>query len=104
LLRIWATISTPLLFLLIAVLVDSSGTSVVASAAIGVVILFGVEALTRGHLRAYVVRVTIGAAVLAGGWLLAAAAVERGRAVVVGALLLVAGVFLVANLRELRRN
>ncbi len=104
LLRIWATISTPLLFVILALLVRSGGPSLMFSAAIAVVIVLGIEALTRGHLRSYVMRLVGGAALVAAGWLLVLGLLESWRTVVVGILLATAAFFLVANLRELRRN
>lgn len=104
LLRIWATISTPLLLIFVAVLVESGGPSLALSAIFGVAVVLGLESLTRGHFRQYVVRILIGALVLAGGWLLVLALLESWRSVVVGALLASAAVFFVLNLREVRRN
>lgn len=67
LLRIWATISTPLLFVLLAVLVSSGGPSLVASGAAGLVVVLGIEALTRGHFQSYFLRLLGGVVIVAGG-------------------------------------
>jgi hypothetical protein len=104
LLRVWATISTPLLFVFIAVLVESGGPSLIASGALGVAIVLGIESLTRGHLRSYVFRLAMALAVVAAGWLLVLGLLASWRMVVVGILVAAAIVLLVANLRELRRN
>lgn len=73
LLRIWATISTPLLFVLLALIVRSTDRSILGSAVALFVIVLGIEALSRRRLTAYVVRiivvvvlVSIGGLVIAG--------------------------------------
>ena len=104
LLRIWATISTPLLFVLLAVLVRSGGPSLVAGGATGLVVVLGIEALTRGHFQSYFIRLVGAVVIVAGGWLLVIGFVANWRMLVVGILVTIAGVFFVANLRELRRN
>jgi hypothetical protein len=104
LLRIWATLSTPLLFITIGVFVGSDGPSLIVGALFGLVIVMGVEALTRGHLRSFVIRVVAGAALVAVGWLLVLGLLENWRLVTVGVLFAAAAFFLIANLRELRRN
>ena len=104
LLRIWATLSTPLLFLILSVFVSSDGPSLMFSALTGLLIVTGIEALTRGHLRSYVIRIVAGAVLVVAGWLLVLGLLESWRAVAVGILVATAAFFLVANLRELRRN
>lgn len=104
LLRIWATISTPLLLGFIAILVRSGGPSLAVSAIAGLVVVLGIEALTRGRFQSYVIRVLVGVVLVIGGWLLVLAFAASWRALIVGILLTAAGAFLVANLRELRRN
>ena len=104
LLRLWATLSTPLLFVALAVFVHSDGPSLAVGALIVVAVVMGIEAITRGHLRSYVLRVVAGAAVVAAGWLLVLGLLASWRMVAVGILLAAAAFFLGSNLRELRRN
>ena len=104
LLRIWATLSTPLLFVILGLFVSSDGPSLVLGTLAGLVVVMGVEALTRGHLRSFAIRVVGGAALIAVGWLLVLGLLANWRMLTVGILFAAAIVFLVANLRELRRN
>jgi hypothetical protein len=104
LLRIWATISTPLLFTLLALMVRSEDRSVLGSAVGAFVIVLGIEALTRRRLATYVVRLGVLAALFFLGGLVVAGLIASWRLTVVVLLLALAGVFLFLNLRELRRT
>ncbi|HQZ32792.1 MAG TPA: hypothetical protein PK020_00135 [Ilumatobacteraceae bacterium] len=104
LLRIWATISTPLLLGFLAILVRSEGPSLAGSAVAGLVVVLGIEALTRGRFQSYVIRVLVGVVIVAGGWLLVLGFLASWRTLMVWILVAAAGAFLVANLRELRRS
>ena len=104
LLRIWATLSTPLLFVILGLFVSSDGPSLVLGTLAGLVVVMGVEALTRGHFRSFAIRVVGGAALVAVGWLLVLGLLANWRMLTIGMLFAAAIVFLVANLRELRRN
>jgi hypothetical protein len=103
-LRVWATISTPLLFAFLAVLVESGGPSIVISAAIGVVVVLGIEAFTRGQFATYLLRLVLLAIVVFASWLLVLALTAGWRDVLVFSLLGVAVALLVGNLREVGRN
>jgi hypothetical protein len=59
LLRIWATISTPLLFVLLALVVGSTDRSILGSALTLFVVVLGIEALSRRRLVTYLVRVAL---------------------------------------------
>jgi hypothetical protein len=104
LLRIWATISTPLLFTLLALMVRSEDRSVLGSAVGAFVIVLGIEALTRRRLATYVIRLGVLVALFFLGGLVVAGLIASWRLTVVVLLLTLAGVFLFLNLRELRRT
>ena len=104
LLRIWATISTPLLFTLLALMVRSEERSVLGSAVGAFVIVLGIEALTRRRLATYLIRLGVLVALFFLGGLVVAGLIASWRLTVVVLLLTLAGVFLFLNLRELRRT
>jgi hypothetical protein len=103
-LRIWATISTPLLFVLLALIVRSTDRSILGSAVTLFVIVLGIEALSRRRLATYLVRVALIVAFLSFGGLIVAGLIASWRTTVAVLLIILATVFLVLNLRELRRT
>jgi hypothetical protein len=103
-LRIWATISTPLLFVLPALVVLSTDRSILGSAVTLFVIVLGIEALSRRRLATYLVRVALIVAMLSFGGLVVAGLIASWRITVAVLLIALATVFLVLNLRELRRT
>jgi hypothetical protein len=103
-LRIWATISTPLLFVLLALIVRSTDRSILGSAVALFVIVLGIEALSRRRLATYVVRVGVVVVVLSFGALITAGLIASWRVTVTVLLVALATAFLVLNLRELRRT
>lgn len=104
LLTAWATISTPLLFVLAALAIVVPGASLVVFAAVGALAVFAIEALTRGQLLTYALR-ALGAVVAIFVTLaLGRALLESWRITVATVLLTVALVFLVLNFREVRRT
>jgi hypothetical protein len=104
LLRIWATISTPLLFALIAVMVGSDGLSILGSALVAFLLVLGIEALSRRRLASYLVRVALLFAVFTLAGVIVAGLIASWQATMVVLLGSLAVVFLVLNLRELRRT
>jgi hypothetical protein len=104
LLRIWATISTPLLFVLLALVVWSTDRSILGSALTLFVVVLGIEALSRRRLVTYLVRVALMVALLSIGGLIVAGLIASWQVTLVVLLLTLATVFLVLNLRELRRT
>lgn len=103
-LRIWATISTPLLLVLLALMVRSTDRSILGSAIALFVVVLGVEAVSRRRLTAYVVRIVVIVGLFSVGGLVIAALIASWRATVAVLLVAVAVAFLVLNLRELRRT
>jgi hypothetical protein len=103
-LRIWATISTPLLFVLLALIVRSSDRSILGSAIALFVIVLGVEALSRRRLATYVLRIVVVVALVSFGGLVTAGLIASWRATIAVLLVALATAFLVLNLRELRRT
>ncbi len=103
-LRIWATISTPLLFVLLALIVRSTDRSILGSAVALFVIVLAIEALSRRRLTAYVVRIVVVVAVLSVGGLVTAGLIASWRVTLAVLLVALAIAFLVLNLRELRRT
>ncbi|HSP28466.1 MAG TPA: hypothetical protein VLN74_07950, partial [Ilumatobacteraceae bacterium] len=103
-LRIWATISTPLLFLLLALIVRSTDRSVLGSAVTLFVVVLAIEALSRRRLATYLVRVALIVAFLSFGGLIVAGLIASWRTTVAVLLIALATGFLVLNLRELRRT
>ena len=93
-----------MLFVFAAVLVDSGGPSLVASALIGIAVVLGIEAVTRGRFQTFLLRVMLVIVIGVAGSFLVLALLDNWRNVVVAVLLVIAGLFLVGNLRELRRN
>jgi hypothetical protein len=104
LLRVWATISTPLLFVLLAVIVRSTDRSVLGSALAVFVVVLGIEALSRRRLATYLVRIALVLALLSFGGLVVAGLIASWRVTVALLLSTLALVFLVLNLREIRRT
>jgi hypothetical protein len=104
LLRIWATISTPLLFILLALIVRSTDRSILGSAVTLFAIVLAIEALSRRRLATYLVRVALIVAFLSFGGLIVAGLIASWRATLAILLIALALVFLVLNLRELRRS
>ncbi len=104
LLRIWATISTPLLFALVALMVGSDGLSILGSAFAAFLIVLGIEALTRRRLASYLVRVVLLLAAFSLAGLVLAGLIASWQTTVVLLLASLAIVFLFLNLRELRRT
>jgi hypothetical protein len=104
LLRIWATISTPLLFVLLALVVGSKDRSILGSALTLFVVVLGIEALSRRRLVTYLVRVALLVGMLSVGGLIVAGLIASWQVTLVVLLLTLATVFLVLNLRELRRT
>jgi hypothetical protein len=104
LMKVWATISTPMVFALLAMMALPMGRSIFAVAGIGMFAVLTLEAIARKRLLSFLVglvvlaiAVVVAAAVitgLIGSWQLALAAL----------FLLLAVVFLVLNLGELRRT
>lgn len=103
-LRIWATVSTPLLFVLLALIVRSTDRSILGSAVTLFVIVLAIEALSRRRLATYLVRVALIVAFLSFGGLIVAGLIASWRTTVAVLLIALAVVFLVLNLRELRRT
>jgi hypothetical protein len=103
-LRIWATISTPLLFVLLALIVRSTDRSILGSAVALFVIVLGIEALSRRRLATYLVRIGVVVVLLSFGGLVTAGLIASWRATVAVLLVALATAFLVLNLRELRRT
>ncbi len=104
LLRIWATISTPLLFLLVALMFGSDGLSILGSAFAAFLVVLGIEALTRRRLASYLVRVVLLLAAFSLAGLVLAGLIASWQTTVVLLLVSLAVVFLFLNLRELRRT
>ncbi len=104
LLRIWATISTPLLFALLALMFSSGGPSILGSALVAFLLVLGIEALTRRRLASYLVRVALLFAVFTLAGVIVAGLIASWQATMVVLLGSLAVVFLVLNLRELRRT
>jgi hypothetical protein len=104
LLRIWATISTPLLFALMAVMVGSDGLSILGSALVAFLVVLGIEALTRRRLASYLVRVVVLFVVFTLAGVIVAGLIASWQVTVVVLLASLALVFLFLNLRELRRT
>jgi hypothetical protein len=104
LLRIWATISTPLLFALIAVMVGSEGFSILGSALVAFLLVLGIEALSRRRLGSYLVRVALLFVVFTLAGVIVVAFIASWQVTAVVLLASLAFVFLFLNLRELRRN
>ena len=104
LLRIWATISTPLLFLLLALIIRSTDRSILGSAVALFMIVLGIEALSRRRLATYLVRIAVLVALLSFGGLVVAGLIASWRVTVAVLLVALATVFLVLNLREIRRT
>jgi hypothetical protein len=103
-LRIWATISTPLLFVLLALMVRSTDRSILGSAVGLFVIVLGLEAVSRRRLTSYAVRIVVIVGLFSLGGLVTAALIASWRTTVALLLAAVAVAFLVLNLRELRRT
>jgi hypothetical protein len=104
LLRIWATISTPLLFALIAVMVGSEGFSILGSALVAFLLVLGIEALSRRRLGSYLVRVALLFVVFTLAGVIVVAFIASWQVTAVVLLASLAFVFLFLNLRELRRT
>lgn len=104
LLRVWSTISGPLLFLAAAFLVIDQGVGVVVGVTSFAVVFLAIEAFARRRLVAFVLTL-IGVALTA---VIALAAVEgvfsRWRPIIAAGLAVFAAVILLANLRDLRRG
>ena len=103
-LRIWSTVSAPLLFVAAAVLIIAPNVGLIAGAAAFAVFFLAVEALARRRFASFLVSLVL--VLIAGSVTLAVVGgvVEQWR-VVVGILFgVVAGAVLVANLRDLRRG
>ena len=103
-LRIWATISTPLLFVLLALIVASTDRSILGSAVTLFLVVLGIEALSRRRLTTYLLRVALIIGVLSFGGVLIAGLIASWRLTVVVLLGALATVFAILNLRELRRT
>ena len=104
LLALWATISTPLLFVLVALGVAGPGPSLLVLASSGVLAILAIEALTRGRLLSYAWRVGTAVVIVTIGVAVGRALLESWRITVAAVLLSIALVFLVLNLREIRRT
>ncbi len=104
LLRIWATISTPLLFALLALMFSSGAPSILGSALVAFLIVLGIEALTRRRLASYLVRIALLFAVFTLAGVIVAGLIASWQVTVVVLLASLAVVFLFLNLRELRRT
>jgi hypothetical protein len=104
LLRFWASVSTPLLLLALAVLVFPLGPSVAVLGALTMGIVFGVEALARKSLASFLVAVSVTAAAAVVVAALVLAALEAWRLTLGGVLVAAAVAVMVINLTELRRR
>jgi hypothetical protein len=104
LLRIWATISTPLLFALLALMFSSGGPSLIGSAVVAFLLVLGIEALTRRRLASYLVRVALLFVAFSVAGVLVAGFITSWQLTMVVLLSSLAVVFLFLNLRELRRT
>jgi hypothetical protein len=104
LLRLWATISTPLLFGLLALAAVSGGPSFAVLAVNGILIVVGIEALTRGRLVSYLIRVAVALVFITVALVVARGLIESWRITLAAILVATAAIFLVVNLRELRRT
>ena len=104
LLRLWATLSTPLVFVLLAVMFLPLGKSVVVMEMVGLLAVLALEALTRRRLLKFTLRILSVFVVLSLAGVVVAGLAASWRATVVVLLLAIAAAFLVLNLRELRRT
>lgn len=104
LLSVWATISTPLLFALLALAVASGGPSIAFLAVNGIVVVLAIEAFSRGRLVSFVVRLALAVVVFTIGSFVVLGVIASWRLAVVAILLATAVMFLGLNLRELRRS
>ncbi len=104
LLRVWATLSTPLVFVLLAVMFLPSGGSAVAVGVFGLVAVLGIESLTRRRLFEFAFRIAILVVAFSLGGGIVLGLITSWRLTCAAILLAAALAFLVLNLRELRRN
>ena len=103
-LRIWSTVSSPLLFAAVAVLIIAPNIGLVAGAGVFAVGFLAVEALARRRLAAFVVSLFLLLVAISVSLAIVGGVVNQWR-IVVGSLLgAVALVVLVANMRDLRRG
>ena len=103
-LRVWATISSPLLFVLLAFIVGSSGKAIASLGAIALAVVFTLESIARKRLVSFlgtIVAVAITTVVVVG---LVSALVASWKMTLVVLLLAAALGCLIANLRELVRT
>ncbi len=103
-LRVWSTISTPLLFAAAAWLIVDHSLGVLTGLIAFTVVFLTIEATARGRLLGFVLTVLATAA----GLLIALAAVEgvleRWRVLIAVVFVVIAAAILAANLRDLRRG
>lgn len=103
-LRIWATISTPLLFVLIAVIIATNDKGIAFPAALALLGIFALEAIARKRLVSFVgtiIGVVIGALIVVA---VVGALIASWQTTLIVLLLAAAAGCLVANLRELVRT
>jgi hypothetical protein len=104
LLRVWAAISTPLVFVLLAALFMPIGPSVIGLVVVGLVLILAIEALTRGRLVQFALRIVLLLVLLAVLAVVVAGLITSWRITLAVVLLAIAVLFLVLNVRELRRS
>jgi hypothetical protein len=104
LLRIWATLSTPLLLLLLALAVASQGPSLAVLAVNGIAVVLAIEALTRRRLLSAVIRLVLALVVVSVAVVLVTGLIASWRITLVAVLVATAAMFMMLNLRELRRT
>ncbi len=102
-LRLWGAVSTPLLVLTVVVLLLGPPLAFLTSLVLVIVLFLGVEAAARGRLIAFLAGLLATAVTATLGVVLVLALLQSWRVVLAALLLLLAGVLLVVNVRELRR-
>lgn len=104
LLRVWATVSTPLVFVLLALLFLPLGVSIYAGIGVCLLFLLLVEAVARRRTVAFLLGLAGFVVMAAVTVVVAVALVANWRYTVAGLLCVAAVAFLVLNLREIRRT
>jgi hypothetical protein len=103
-LSVWAAISTPLVLLWLILLVLPLGASLVALSIAALVALLTVEAVARRQLARFLVALVVVAVLVVAGLALSVALLVDWRRSLTVLLAASAGILLVVNLAELRRD
>lgn len=103
-LRVWSTISTPLMFVLLANLFLPTQQSTLLLGAVGLGVVFSMEALARARLFSFALGVGVIAVAVLAGTAIVGAVLASWQLTVAGLCLAMAATFLVLNLKEARRT